>query len=38
VDIPRLGQGFTWHADEAQAMHGRDRSYFYRALYLGRKR
>jgi S-adenosylmethionine-diacylglycerol 3-amino-3-carboxypropyl transferase len=38
LDIPNSGKGFTWHCEEAQALHARDRSYFYRALHLGRKR
>jgi S-adenosylmethionine-diacylglycerol 3-amino-3-carboxypropyl transferase len=38
LDIPGLGAGFTWQPGEAQALHARDRSFFYRALHLGRKR
>jgi S-adenosylmethionine-diacylglycerol 3-amino-3-carboxypropyl transferase len=38
LDIPRLGEGFSWQTDAAQALHARDRSYFYRTLHLGRKR
>jgi S-adenosylmethionine-diacylglycerol 3-amino-3-carboxypropyl transferase len=38
LNIPSLGPGFNWHGAEAQAMHGRDRSFFYRQLHLGRKR
>jgi S-adenosylmethionine-diacylglycerol 3-amino-3-carboxypropyl transferase len=38
LDIPSLGPGFSWQAEAAQALHARDRSYFYRALFLGRKR
>jgi S-adenosylmethionine-diacylglycerol 3-amino-3-carboxypropyl transferase len=38
LDIASVGQGFAWQTDEAQALHGRDRSYFYRALHLGTKR
>lgn len=38
LDIPRFGEGFSWQTEEAQALHARDRSYFYRALHLGRKR
>jgi S-adenosylmethionine-diacylglycerol 3-amino-3-carboxypropyl transferase len=38
LDIARLGEGFTWHSEEAQALHARDRSFFYRSLHLGRKR
>ncbi len=37
LDIPALGSGFTWQTAEAQALHARDRSFFYRALHLGRK-
>jgi S-adenosylmethionine-diacylglycerol 3-amino-3-carboxypropyl transferase len=38
LDIPSFGKGFSWLTEEAQALHSRDRSYFYRALHLGRKR
>ena len=38
LDIERLGDGFEWHAAEARRMHQADRSFFYRALYLGRRR
>lgn len=38
LDIPSLGERFEWLADEARALHVRDRSFFYRALHLGRKR
>ena len=38
LDIPGLGTAFTWQTDDAQALHARDRSFFYRALHLGRKR
>lgn len=38
LDIPSLGEGFDWRADEARSLHASDRSYFYRGLYLGRKR
>jgi S-adenosylmethionine-diacylglycerol 3-amino-3-carboxypropyl transferase len=38
LDIPGLGAGFTWQTAEAQALHARDRSFFYRALHLGTKR
>jgi S-adenosylmethionine-diacylglycerol 3-amino-3-carboxypropyl transferase len=38
LDIPASGPGFSWRAEEALALHARDRSYFYRALHLGRKR
>jgi S-adenosylmethionine-diacylglycerol 3-amino-3-carboxypropyl transferase len=37
LDIPGLSDRFTWQTDEAQALHARDRSYFYRALHLGTK-
>ena len=37
LDVPALGESFRWHEDEARAMHRRDRSFFYRALHLGRK-
>ncbi len=38
LDIPRLGSGFDWHTEEAESLHACDRSFFYRALHLGRKR
>lgn len=38
LDIPRLYEGFDWETGEAHELHARDRSYFYRALHLGRKR
>jgi S-adenosylmethionine-diacylglycerol 3-amino-3-carboxypropyl transferase len=37
LDVPALGSRFTWQENEAAALHARDRSYFYRALHLGRK-
>src|SRR5262249_23280939 len=37
LDIPGLGAPFAWDADRAAALHRRDRSFFYRALHLGRK-
>jgi S-adenosylmethionine-diacylglycerol 3-amino-3-carboxypropyl transferase len=38
LEIAELGKGFAWQTSAAQALHGRDRSFFYRALYLGKKR
>lgn len=38
LDIPKLGSMFDWHTAETQQLHSRDRSFFYRALHLGRKR
>ena len=38
LDIPGLGAGFEWLAEPAAALHAADRSFFYRALHLGRKR
>jgi S-adenosylmethionine-diacylglycerol 3-amino-3-carboxypropyl transferase len=38
LDIPSLGESFAWQTEEAQALHVKDRSYFYRDLHLGRKR
>jgi S-adenosylmethionine-diacylglycerol 3-amino-3-carboxypropyl transferase len=38
LDIPSLGERFDWHGEQAADLHARDRSYFYRALHLGRKR
>jgi S-adenosylmethionine-diacylglycerol 3-amino-3-carboxypropyl transferase len=37
LDIPGLGEGFTWQTEAARALHAGDRSYFYRALHLGRR-
>jgi S-adenosylmethionine-diacylglycerol 3-amino-3-carboxypropyl transferase len=37
LDIPVLGARFAWQIEQAAALHARDRSYFYRALHLGRK-
>jgi S-adenosylmethionine-diacylglycerol 3-amino-3-carboxypropyl transferase len=37
LDVPALGGRFVWHIDQGRALHARDRSYFYRALHLGRK-
>ena len=38
LDIERLGDGFEWQATRARRLHRADRSFFYRALYLGRRR
>jgi S-adenosylmethionine-diacylglycerol 3-amino-3-carboxypropyl transferase len=38
LDIPSLGPRFDWQTGRAEALHARDRSFFYRALHLGRKR
>jgi S-adenosylmethionine-diacylglycerol 3-amino-3-carboxypropyl transferase len=38
LDVPALGSGFTWETSEAEALHAHDRSFFYRALHLGRRR
>lgn len=38
LDIPALGKQFEWLSDQARALHAKDRSFFYRALHLGRKR
>ena len=38
LDIPACGDGFDWQTSQANALHGRDRSFFYRALHLGNKR
>jgi S-adenosylmethionine-diacylglycerol 3-amino-3-carboxypropyl transferase len=38
VDVPASGDGFTWLAEPAAELHARDRSFFYHALHLGRKR
>lgn len=38
LDIPSLGPQFEWLTSESEELHRRDRSFFYRALHLGRKR
>lgn len=38
LDVPSLGRMFDWLTPEANDLHARDRSFFYRALHLGRKR
>ncbi|MDE0443281.1 MAG: class I SAM-dependent methyltransferase [Gammaproteobacteria bacterium] len=38
LDVERLGDGFEWHASRARRLHQADRSFFYRALHLGRRR
>jgi S-adenosylmethionine-diacylglycerol 3-amino-3-carboxypropyl transferase len=37
LDIPALGKGFDWHVDEGAALLASDRSFFYRAIHLGRR-
>ncbi|MBI1916129.1 MAG: DUF3419 family protein [Planctomycetes bacterium] len=37
LNIRDLGEGFRWDEDESEAMHRRDRSFFYRTLHLGVK-
>ena len=34
--IESLGAGFEWHPTRARRLHRKDRSFFYRALHLGR--
>ena len=38
LDLPALGEELQWLTDEADALHRRDRSFFYRQLHLGRRR
>jgi S-adenosylmethionine-diacylglycerol 3-amino-3-carboxypropyl transferase len=38
LDLPVLGEQYEWLNKEADRLHGRDRSFFYRSLHLGRKR
>jgi S-adenosylmethionine-diacylglycerol 3-amino-3-carboxypropyl transferase len=38
LDMPEIGRMFDWATPEANDLHARDRSFFYRALHLGRKR
>jgi S-adenosylmethionine-diacylglycerol 3-amino-3-carboxypropyl transferase len=37
IDIPSLDKRFDWRRDVSQPLHQRDRSFFYRGLYLGVK-
>jgi S-adenosylmethionine-diacylglycerol 3-amino-3-carboxypropyl transferase len=37
LDIPAFEPRFTWRADESEALHRQDRSFFYRALFIGSK-
>lgn len=38
LDIPASSTAFEWLVPQAQALHSRDRSFFYRGLHLARKR
>jgi S-adenosylmethionine-diacylglycerol 3-amino-3-carboxypropyl transferase len=38
LDIPASGPMFEWDEAAVKELHARDRSFFYRALHLGRKR
>ena len=38
LDIQKLGERFEWQTKSADALHNRDRSFFYRGLSLGRKK
>jgi S-adenosylmethionine-diacylglycerol 3-amino-3-carboxypropyl transferase len=38
LDIPKLGAMFDWQTAEAGQLRSTDRSFFYRAIHLGRKR
>jgi S-adenosylmethionine-diacylglycerol 3-amino-3-carboxypropyl transferase len=38
LDIPAAGPGFDWQIEQAAKLHAEDRSYFYRAIHLGRRR
>jgi S-adenosylmethionine-diacylglycerol 3-amino-3-carboxypropyl transferase len=37
LDIRRIPSGFIWDAEASERLLARDRSYFYRAIHLGRK-
>ncbi len=37
LDIQTLGDRFEWKTKSAEALHHRDRSFFYRRIHLGRK-
>jgi S-adenosylmethionine-diacylglycerol 3-amino-3-carboxypropyl transferase len=38
LDVAGLGTSFAWQAEQARSFNDSDRSFFYRALHLGRKR
>jgi S-adenosylmethionine-diacylglycerol 3-amino-3-carboxypropyl transferase len=38
LDVPSSGPAFEWLHDVANELHARDRSFFYRALHVGRRR
>ena len=38
LDVPVLAPQLEWLARDSEELHARDRSFFYRALHLGRKR
>ena len=38
LDIPQLGEMFEWQTKKSGALHDKDRSFFYRALHVGKKR
>jgi S-adenosylmethionine-diacylglycerol 3-amino-3-carboxypropyl transferase len=38
LDIPFLGAFFDWQIEEAELLRQRDRSFFYRAIHLGRRK
>jgi len=38
LNIPPLGREFEWLDTESRTLHANDRSFFYRALHLGRRR
>lgn len=37
LDVQAAGGRFEWQREAARSLHGRDRSFFYRGLHLGRK-
>ena len=38
LDVRQAGRMFEWLDEESEALHKKDRSFFYRALHLGRKK
>lgn len=38
LDVRRAGTMFEWLDEESEALHRKDRSFFYRALHLGKKK
>ena len=37
LDLPSMGRNLNWQDEAAEALHRRDRSFFYRKLHLAKK-